>query len=273
MCDKMEFEKNRELQFSKYKDFLLNTKIPYNSDLKKRKNFHTERDKFLKELYPQNNQVYKYCQFGNDLDSFFENILCKSAELFNDCFDSSICLDKEYEKHYEAFKKFINKEFFISCFSETITSPIMWGHYADSGRGFALGYDISNMNQFGDLVFANAILPVIYSDEILNGTDVIKDTKSDYFFPEKIMSMKSAVWKYEKEWRFVFHIKNDSGKIYLSKNPISLYLGLNIDQDNSDKLVDIAKAKNIPVYQMTRDLTYNKYELFPKQIFPINQLI
>ena len=31
----------------------------------------------------------------------------------------------------------------IACFSETIKSPIMWSHYADSHKGFALEYDLS----------------------------------------------------------------------------------------------------------------------------------
>lgn len=38
----------------------------------------------------------------------------------------------------------IQKEVKFACFSENIGSPLMWGHYAENGTGFALGYDFRN---------------------------------------------------------------------------------------------------------------------------------
>ena len=41
-----------------------------------------------------------------------------------------------------ALAKMLQQSIRIACFSEVHDSPIMWGHYADSGKGFCVKYKI-----------------------------------------------------------------------------------------------------------------------------------
>ena len=51
----------------------------------------------------------------------------------------------------------------IACFSEDISSMLMWGHYASSHKGFALEYDFRPT--LTNPLYRSIILPVIYTDE------------------------------------------------------------------------------------------------------------
>ena len=46
-----------------------------------------------------------------------------------------------------AILKMLQQSIRIACFSEVYNSPIMWGHYADSGKGFCIKYSIKPFHQ------------------------------------------------------------------------------------------------------------------------------
>ena len=59
----------------------------------------------------------------------------------------------------------------IACFCESIESVLMWSHYADSHKGFALEYDFRPTLE---LPIRNvALLPVVYSEERFDISDYI----------------------------------------------------------------------------------------------------
>lgn len=68
---------------------------------------------------------------------------------------------------------------------------------------------------------------------------------------------KSNDWRYEKEWRYVFPYKNIENKnIYLPvPKPKAIYLGAMIEKDNSEKIIEIGKERNIDVYKMNRKVS------------------
>ena len=130
----------------------------------------------------------------------------------------------------------------FACFSERIDSPLMWGHYADSSKGFALEYDFSN----GDTTecprcpklgktclapFNGMILPVIYTNECYDATkaytyilrsfllDILLTQKFgsvninvkqqmlgpiDSLIWTKIIVHKAKDWEKEREWRVIY---------------------------------------------------------------------
>lgn len=81
----------------------------------------------------------------------------------------------------------------LYCVSATCSSALMWSHYADSHRGICIGYD-SGMD-----VFAKA-QPVTYS-HVRYTVDPVHD--SDELRLTNSLLLKSADWKYEKEWRYI----------------------------------------------------------------------
>lgn len=130
----------------------------------------------------------------------------------------------------------------ISSFSESISSPLMWGKYANNSSGFALAYDFKNgqynechqCKKLGVTCFdpkSNTLLPIVYRDKRIDATEyarymmqltftqrllynvqapkelaaqVLKTvTCADTFMQHKIVVSKFSDWDYEKEWRMI----------------------------------------------------------------------
>lgn len=174
----------------------------------------------------------------------------------------------------------------IACFSETIKSPIMWSHYVDSHKGFALEYDFKNYNSpcincSNKCRFAHydLLFPVIYSDERFNAKDFIASYFVQSIFAKvpfgvfvpidddlaiyKILLRKSMDWKYEQEWRIISHC-NTKPAIY--KKPTAIYLGVNMSTRDKNLLIDFANKNNIPVHEMYIEHNSKEYAMNSKQI-------
>ena len=127
----------------------------------------------------------------------------------------------------------------FACFSENISSAMMWGHYAENGTGFALGYDFRNgklnncpeCHQLGKECYYPMlchIYPIIYNNKRYDATEyalymfrywLLSDVLCkcgfinnsqwinvvmpcpDNSMLSKIAIHKSSEWKPEKEWR------------------------------------------------------------------------
>jgi hypothetical protein len=73
---------------------------------------------------------------------------------------------------------------------------------------------------------------------------------------------KDKAWEYENEWRI---LSTESENTELEMPPIScVYLGAAINEDNRDKVIDIARKKKIPVKQMKVDR--GAYELHAEDV-------
>ena len=127
----------------------------------------------------------------------------------------------------------------LSSFSEVISSPAMWGHYADNSTGYALAYDFRN-NYFNECPYCdslkacqtpkyNSLMPIVYGNKPLDATEhaihilqkvmatqlisnsnlsdeektniLFKFSNPDIYMQQRILTRKSSEWKYEKEWR------------------------------------------------------------------------
>lgn len=179
----------------------------------------------------------------------------------------------------------------ISSFSEDISSPYMWGHYADNNSGFALAYDFRNAVYNEQNLPISELYPIVYSDELLDATcflgylmqytiaSVIANLSGfpmnvfysvidnfircpDLFMQIKCLIHKSTLWDKEKEWRMTLahtasHIKNT----FVIKKPCAIYLGRKIKDTDELILRNIAYRQKIPVYKMVIDDTSKEYRL------------
>lgn len=168
-------------------------------------------------------------------------------------------------------KEFASDYIGISCLSEDYKSILMWSHYADKHTGFCVEYNFS-MDSFDpnydDVASRIQIFPVIYSSERPNMSELfdfevfkqiqINPNESDKFRAgiEYNLLFKAKEWEYEKEWRIVGSVK--TSRFYNSPHPKAIYLGVSISDENKEKILEIAKEKKIPVYQMK--LSEDKYE-------------
>ena len=194
-------------------------------------------------------------------------------------------------------RSIIQKNIPFACFSATISSPAMWGYYADSGKGFALGYDFRNQNYTACDTCADReqcsfdkrciLAPVIYDDERIDATELAEwafksklyyefgeSAKNiacpDSFMQTKVLLHKSTDWKHEQEWRLIFSNRSPAnmqqGHPCAKKKPVALYLGRNISEPHEKLLRHIAAEKEIPVYKMEIDHHQRDYRLNPVPI-------
>ena len=178
----------------------------------------------------------------------------------------------------------------IACLSRNIESTAMWGYYANNGTGFALSYDLREID-FGEYCLA----PVIYGEDRFDATEfatwliqqqlltrlLIKSNSvafrpllqhiipcPDQFMPTKIMIHKSSSWSHESEWRLILYEKAGQEKRYpyITKKPTAIYLGRNISKTNEKILCYIAAEKGIPTYKMTIQEGNSTYKLVPQKL-------
>lgn len=164
----------------------------------------------------------------------------------------------------------------IACFSESVDSILMWSHYANSHKGFALEYDfrptlerpIKNVGLF----------PVVYSEERFDISDYIawaflRILGIQAKMPDMSASIKNALWKsdiwaYEKEWRMIDYTPRDVTDEKASAihyKPVAIYYGRHMSGDDKKKLHEVAKEKGIMEYEMYLDYSSLKYEMLYRE--------
>lgn len=172
----------------------------------------------------------------------------------------------------------------IACFSEDVTSNLMWSHYADSHKGFVIEYDFNtyintclNCNKACPNRHSEALYPVRYSYERFDATALLiysanlflmkqfvqdgTPVLDDQFVVHKALLNKSTNWSYEKEWRLISLSDNPKCTEQIKLKPKAIYLGIDISPINSKILKHFAKEKGIPVYQMNINIESIAYDL------------
>lgn len=173
-------------------------------------------------------------------------------------------------------RKIISEQCRVTCLSEKMDSPLMWSHYANKHYGFCLEYDFTHtmIKRYPDLWTAQMMLfPVIYSDSRPLLSQSISDPKIllQYMKTKRMpvdivknilygLLFKSQDWEYEKEWRIIT-INQERPTLKLPP-PRKVFLGVNMEDKAKTKVIEIAKKKHIPVYQMILLSDRYKFDFF-----------
>lgn len=150
----------------------------------------------------------------------------------------------------------IVREYGYICLSSTITSPMMWGQYADRGKGACLVFSAEFLIKRNDIhvgYYFNRKQGIL--DRFKKGvnmrkvsyiSDRIENNKGDHY---ALMSTKYFGWEHEQEYRIIIplssaqpkEIKNKKGSfsyIYLDNNIMPalsrIVLGVNNSLDEYD---------------------------------------
>ncbi len=208
----------------------------------------------------------------NSLSSFNNN--SQSAEELDSI---KMQFDKLSNDALYKVRQMVSEQFRVTCLSERMDSSLMWSHYANKHLGFCLEYDFtaSMINGRDDLLLAQLMLfPVKYTNERPLLSKALFDSKNmlEYFKSKKLplnviekimygLLSKSEDWNYEKEWRIFQLGKKDTMKL---PKPRKIFLGANMENETKERLIEIAEAKKIPVFQMR--LTSDQYKFDYYQI-------
>ena len=106
----------------------------------------------------------------------------------------------ETHESFQNYSRYTTAMFFaMLCLSETCKNPLLWGHYADKGRGICLGFDV--------IVDHGGLLPRAFAVDYQTCR-----VETGYEHPAGFNSaflagglnsglVKFRDWKYEEEWR------------------------------------------------------------------------
>ena len=260
------------------------------------------------------NLLYKYLDANGGLSMLYNHdLMFTNATRLNDPFDCHPSLidftqipKKEQSGWPPEIIQMIKAESFrrdhertwLCSLSKVYDELLMWSYY-NSHKGICIGIDMDKAtpfldNMYGDVMIGCMKLEVQYKD-IINKPDYFK-AKEDLF--QYQLCTKGKAWKHEQEVRLILL---DPSPVYMKllsgqndkKGPInwkdvhafgklsgecfdSVYLGVNITQEDKDKITKIAQQinPNIKLYQMSIDPNAFKLkaELLPNLPKQNNQL-
>lgn len=178
-------------------------------------------------------------------------------------------------------KETLHRNVRIICFSEEYLSMLMWSHYADNHKGFAIVYDrndienAENYTNSGEPIRKKSLLKqVTYAEVQTDLTLEIEDYVRVHHMPHlgdvsapipnlsqdklrRMMTEKSPDWSYEKEWRVIprhISLKQESNLGYMYVKPKAVILGSKCSIESQRRIIDICNGKRIRAFQA--DLNY-----------------
>lgn len=164
----------------------------------------------------------------------------------------------------------------VACFCDNIQSPLMWSHYAENHKGFALRYKVDeiSLNECIDCEKncfchrpGHPLYPVLYNKKrsdvshyAMARAFAVNNGMTEDNIPVPLIPLiqKSVDWEYEKEWRLICH---DLDRKYISIKPDALYLGNKIEYKVAEKLWEIAQDKKIDVNIMMIDYLEPQFKM------------
>lgn len=170
-----------------------------------------------------------------------------------------------YQQEHEAIEFDANNNHYgILSLSARWDSILMWSHYADFHKGFNVGYNEQKMRESG--LFGKGG-QVIYSENFPQ-----LDPFGEHTIETSMMQShyKSREWEYEQEYRLtkLFYPRRASEADRIVQIPFEfideINLGMSISVKDKNEILEIAKNKNINIYQ-TKKIPF-KFELSKFQL-------
>jgi hypothetical protein len=146
--------------------------------------------------------IYHFLSFKDAVDDLEQKrIKVSTLDTLNDPFEFMPYRRYEFKERqpFNAVFRVVAKKWGILCFSETWKEQLLWAHYANKHQGIALGFEIPK----------EKLLKVSYvSDEIRPKFKLTDDAKENELKFLNLAKLKFQEWKYEKEHRLLFQLKD-----------------------------------------------------------------
>jgi hypothetical protein len=143
-----------------------------------------------------------------------------------------------------------DKHFGVLSLSERFDSILMWSHYADFHKGFFVGFNEEKMRQSN--LFGKGG-PITYDTEFPK-IDPRNNRGMDKSFVQT--HTKAEDWAYEKEYRLtkLFFPNEPEQNARIVTFPAELIseviLGLKMPEEHKKEIIEIAKQKKIPIFEI-----------------------
>jgi hypothetical protein len=136
---------------------------------------------------------------------------------------------------------------------------LMWSHYADSHRGFAVGFDSQKLitQNFG------TFKKVDYENEI----PIVSALDMQMPLMYKLIYTKAKVWQYEDEYRITRISRPNSTATFSPASLRTVHLGVNMPFQSRMEIIDIVKRQYPGVRVFDMNIGKIKFELVESQVF------
>lgn len=202
------------------------------------------------------NSIFKYRSGVFDKDGVcwdFENLKNNKLRMtlpenFNDPYDSAFSVATQVNGEVEGrlldefILKPIRRHLRVCCFSEVVDSMLMWTHYANEHKGFAIEYIPSQKASI-----PLNLWPVYYREDLFNMSSYLDRIGAGNVLLLPALH-KSPDWAYEKEWRLV--LPGHEGESVGMPIAKAIYLGARINSCLKKLLLEYASAKHIKIFEM-----------------------
>lgn len=209
-------------------------------------------------------------RFMYDFTKIFAKKHAKADEMTPEQYAEVISkvVEQEFEDMATKLSTALKSGLFITCFSETNKSILMWSHYAANHTGFCIEYDFSKLSIKDPR--KRLLYPVIYDDNMFDATEYLRPTFENKEFNNLMISYaamnKSEEWRYEREWRYILPYGPTKEVLTLKvPKPIAVYLGAKISDENKIKILDIGKRKGFQIFQMAMENSRFNLNMFKLQ--------
>lgn len=162
-------------------------------------------------------------------------------------------------ENYGFKRESLNNMYGVASLTPHPRNFLMWSHYADSHRGFVVGFDTPTLvrQNFG------AFAKVVYEDEI----PFISALDMDTNLMHKLIYTKAKFWSYEDEYRLTSILRPNS-KVYFTADSVrEVHLGVFMDQKEKIKIIDMVKEKYPMAHVYDTILGKEKFELTPMLVY------
>jgi hypothetical protein len=153
------------------------------------------------------------------------------------------------EKKRRRLTQIMDQGFGILCLTETRSSPLMWAHYANSHRGICVGFDRDGLEEVGTHIhdsrgFGSHIYKVQYCHEL--PVFDTADPPPQGEMVRRAVRTKSSDWSYEREYRFVVGLKDNTRTWRYSNDALAeVILGCRIDPTDEQRIREILQKKDL----------------------------
>ncbi|MCB9652510.1 MAG: DUF2971 domain-containing protein [Deltaproteobacteria bacterium] len=160
-------------------------------------------------------------------------------------------IQKKLSDAYLAQREFYNKTLVLSL-SESPDDPLMWSHYADEGRGVALGFSGENLEWLDDI--SDTVRAIVYSKTRQHSFPSAPNSKPN---PDALF-LKGPHWGYEREWRGVILRENFHSHRRYRGNHTSIHT-FEYDNNSISEIICGPRWGNAGVFQLIE--TIRMYDL------------
>lgn len=160
---------------------------------------------------------------------------------------------EQAQAHVRSMSQQFRKGFSVLSLSATANNKLLWAHYSNSHKGFAIEYDFASL-PYGDLR-SRLCFPVFYTTKLRDATRYLAKPGKPFnnLFGQYMCLVKQDDWAYEKEWRIVQAIGPEHANFEMRMpKPTAVILGSQVSPSDEETMRQLCKERSVTLKRMVQ---------------------